>query len=55
MKRARSKLKVPDVVTDPVLSAKEAGLRYVSDAQPGIRRKKAGKGFRYVDAEGKAV
>jgi DNA topoisomerase I len=46
---------VPEVVTDPVLSAKEAGLRYVSDAEPGIQRKKAGRGFRYVDAEGKAV
>ena len=49
------KTRLPDVVTDPVLSAKEAGLRYVSDAQPGIRRKKSGKGFRYVDAEGKPV
>ena len=38
-----------------MLSAKEAGLRYVSDAQPGIRRKRSGKGFQYVDAEGKPV
>jgi DNA topoisomerase I len=44
-----------DVVTDPVLSAKEAGLRYVSDAQPGIRRKKAGKGFFYIDAAAKRI
>jgi DNA topoisomerase I len=43
------------IVTDPMLSAKEAGLRYVSDAQPGIRRKKSGKGFRYLDDEGKPV
>ena len=42
-------------MTDPTLSAKEAGLRYVSDAQPGIRRKRSGKGFQYVDAEGKPV
>ena len=49
------KKKLPDIVTDPVLSAKEAGLRYVSDAQPGIQRKKAGKGFFYIDAEGKRV
>jgi DNA topoisomerase-1 len=38
-----------------VQSAKEAGLRYVTDARPGIARKRAGKGFRYVDADGKAV
>ncbi len=30
-------------------------MRYVSDAQPGIHRKKAGKGFRYFDAAGKPV
>ena len=55
MSGALKKARLPDVVIGPVLSAKEAGLRYVSDAQPGIRRKKSGKGFRYVDAEGKAV
>ncbi len=49
------KRRLPDIVTDPALSAKEAGLRYVSDAQPGIRRKRSGKGFQYVDAEGKPV
>jgi DNA topoisomerase-1 len=32
-----------------------AGLRYVSDTIPGIRRRRAGKGFYYVDAEGKRV
>src|SRR4051794_2895702 len=32
----------PEVVSDPVESAQAAGLRYVSDTQPGIRRKKAG-------------
>ncbi|HVT99237.1 MAG TPA: hypothetical protein VHE33_17155 [Acidobacteriaceae bacterium] len=30
-------------------------MRYVSDAEPGIHRRKAGKGFRYVDADGKPV
>lgn len=49
------KRRLPEIVTDPVLSAKEAGLRYVSDAQPGIRRRKSGKGFRYLDAEAKPV
>jgi DNA topoisomerase I len=49
------KRRLPDIVTDPVLSAKEAGLQYVSDVKPGIRRKKSGKRFRYVDAEGKPI
>ncbi|MBB6143156.1 DNA topoisomerase-1 [Silvibacterium bohemicum] len=42
-------------VTDPVQSAKDAGLRYVSDLQPGIVRKRHGKGFRYVGPDGKPV
>src|SRR5262249_48590339 len=40
---------------DPVAAAKAAGLRYVSDAGPGIRRARAGKGFRYVGPDGKTV
>lgn len=44
-----------DVVTDPVQSAKEAGLHYVSDAKPGIARKRCGKGFRYVAPDGSTV
>jgi DNA topoisomerase-1 len=45
----------PEVVSDPVESAQAAGLRYVSDTMPGIRRKKAGKGFTYAGANGKAI
>lgn len=44
-----------EIVTDPVESAKAAGLRYVSDTVPGIRRRRCGKGFRYIDPEGKTV
>jgi DNA topoisomerase I len=44
-----------EIVTDPVESAKSAGLRYVSDAKPGITRKRWRKGFRYLDAEGAQV
>ena len=40
---------------DPVESAAEAGLHYVSDDQPGIQRKRAGSGFSYVDAHGKRI
>ena len=32
-----------------------AGLRYVSDAGDGIRRRRAGAGFVYVDAQGRRV
>ena len=35
--------------------ARAAGLRYVTDTQPGIARRRAGKGFGYRDAQGKAV
>ena len=45
-----------DAITpDPAQSAKEAGLRYVTDTQPGIRRIRAGKGFRYQNADGSPV
>jgi DNA topoisomerase-1 len=43
------------VFVDPVESAKAAGLRYVSDDRPGIRRKKRGKGFTYLDPQGQTV
>ena len=36
-------------------SAKAAGLRYVTDATPGIRRRKRGHGFVYFGADGRAV
>jgi DNA topoisomerase I len=40
---------------DPKESAQAAGLRYVTDAKPGIARKKVGDGFKYVGPDGKAV
>jgi DNA topoisomerase I len=43
------------VFVDPIESAKAAGLRYVTDDEPGIRRRKSGKGFTYVDPQGKTV
>lgn len=39
----------------PEESARAAGLRYVSDDMPGIRRRRCGKGFSYVDAQGRTV
>ena len=43
------------VYVDPEESAKAAGLRYVSDDMPGIRRRKRGKGFTFLDAKGTTV
>jgi DNA topoisomerase-1 len=40
---------------DSVLSAKAAGLRYVSDGGPGIRRKRVGKGMLYLAPDGKQI
>lgn len=34
---------------------KRHGLRYSSDTEPGIRRKRRGKGFSYHDAEGRRI
>jgi DNA topoisomerase I len=36
-------------------TAQAAGLRYVSDSVPGIRRLRSGKGFRYVGPDGRAI
>ena len=36
-------------------AATDAGLRYVSDRDPGLRRRRAGSGFRYYDARGAIV
>jgi DNA topoisomerase-1 len=41
--------------SDPIDAARSAGLRYVTDDRPGIRRVKARGGFRYIDADGKPV
>lgn len=41
-----------DLVADSKDAAESAGLRYVSDDRPGIRRKGSGKGFSYRRADG---
>jgi DNA topoisomerase-1 len=42
-------------VPDPIESAEEAGLRYVTDALPGIRRRLAGRGFTYIGPDGRRI
>ena len=48
---------LPDLVekTSPAAMAKAAGLRYVSDQQPGYWRRRRGRGFAYYDWTGKLV
>ena len=41
--------------TDAEDAAEEAGLRYVDDAGPGIRRRRAGKGWIYVGADDRRI
>jgi DNA topoisomerase-1 len=41
--------------TEPPAVAKAAGLRYVHDGRPGIRREAAKDGFRYLDPHGVPV
>jgi DNA topoisomerase-1 len=40
---------------DPARAAAAVDLKYASDESPGIRRKKAGTGFTYIDAKGKGL
>jgi len=41
--------------SDPIEAAKAAGLRYVTDTSPGIRRKRVGKHFSYIGLDGKPI
>ena len=43
------------LTTEYVGSAHAAGLRYVTDAMPGIRRHRHGRGFKYVDPDGRVI
>lgn len=54
MKNTASKTPITPI-TDPVKSAKVAGLRYVTDTSPGIRRQRRGQGFSYVGVAGQVI
>jgi DNA topoisomerase-1 len=43
------------VRADDVQSARSAGLRHVSDTEPGIRRVMGSLGFRYIGPDGRAI
>jgi DNA topoisomerase I len=52
-----SKRRERDDHVDPgsVAAARRAGLRYSRDDEPGIRRRRAGRGFTYLDARGRRI
>lgn len=51
MARNKNRRRTPD----PESAALEAGLVYVDDREPGIRRLRSGRGFRYVTPDGKPI
>jgi DNA topoisomerase I len=55
LRQERKKIADLEVATDPVEAAEEAGLRYVSDDQPGYTRKLRGRKFVYFDTDGKEI
>jgi DNA topoisomerase I len=52
---AKKKIDEIDVAAGPVEAAEDAGLRYVSDEQPGYTRKRKGDDFEYFDTDGKKI
>jgi DNA topoisomerase-1 len=45
----------PCTVAEPGAAANAAGLRYVTDAEPGIRRRRVGRSFSYTGPDGSPV
>lgn len=45
----------PAPVAETLTEIKAAGLRYVTDRKPGIRRETDGEGFRYLAPDGKVI
>jgi DNA topoisomerase-1 len=54
-KPRKSRKQAAEIVLNPEEAARAAGLRYVSDRQPGIHRVKHGEGFRFVGPDGKVL
>jgi DNA topoisomerase-1 len=55
IRKAKKKATEVTSVTDSEEAAEDAGLRYVSDDQPGYTRKAKGDDFEYFDMEGKPI
>jgi DNA topoisomerase I len=44
-----------EIASDGIATAQLAGLRYTTEEQPGIRRRRRGRGFTYLDRDGVSV
>jgi DNA topoisomerase I len=55
LKYSNAAVNLTGVAAEAAQMAVEAGLVYVSDAEPGIRRLRAGKGFRYLTPENRRL
>src|SRR5258706_3156499 len=55
LKSSTTAANLTGVAAEAAQMAVEAGLIYVSDAEPGIRRLRAGKGFRYLTPENRRL
>jgi DNA topoisomerase-1 len=42
-------------LADPAAAARDAGLRYVTDTAPGLRRRRCGTGWSYTTADGETL
>jgi len=54
-RRLRQRTRIAALRADPVESANKAGLHYVTDAGPGIRRQRSGRGFTYRAPDGALI
>src|SRR6202789_3013782 len=55
LKYSSAAVNLTGVAAEAAQMAVEAGLIYVSDAEPGIRRLRAGRGFRYLTPENRKL
>ena len=55
LRAEKKKIDDIEIAPDPAEVAEEAGLRYVSDEQPGYTRKAKGDDFEYFDTDGKRI
>ena len=55
IKATRKPPREPEAVDEAAEAARAAGLRYVSDASPGISRKRSGRSFRYLGPDGQPI
>ena len=44
-----------EIAESPREAAKDVGLRYTTDDRPGIRRRRRGRGFQYIDRNGRTI